>query len=200
MAIFRILFALAFLLNFIIVGVYRRRTQSRGEFRFEEERRLDGILLRLSALAFWGYSLVYVLAPGLLEWSTFNLATTIRLLGALIALTFVPLATRWAQATLGVNITPTVQTRAEHSLVTDGPYAYVRHPLYTIGQIFYVSLALLAASWFLLAISVVSYALIVLRTQREEIHLEQRFGVDYQSYRAQTGRFLPRWRTGREDS
>ena len=37
----------------------------------------------------------------------------------------------WTFQTLGKNLTDTVVTRKDHTLVTTGPYRYVRHPFYT---------------------------------------------------------------------
>jgi protein-S-isoprenylcysteine O-methyltransferase Ste14 len=37
----------------------------------------------------------------------------------------------WTQAVLGKEWSPQLQLRREHHLVTTGPYAWMRHPLYT---------------------------------------------------------------------
>jgi protein-S-isoprenylcysteine O-methyltransferase Ste14 len=55
-----------------------------------------------------------------------------------------------------------------------------------------VANALVAANWFLLAGGLVTFALIVLRTGREEDRLVARFGESYRQYMARTGRFLPK--------
>jgi len=36
----------------------------------------------------------------------------------------------WTLRTLGANLTDTVITRKEHTLVTSGPYRWVPHPFY----------------------------------------------------------------------
>ena len=36
----------------------------------------------------------------------------------------------WTFRSLGTNLTDTVVTRKDHTLVTSGPYRFVRHPFY----------------------------------------------------------------------
>jgi len=64
----------------------------------------------------------------------------------------------WAMYTLGHLFTFVVSIRKDHKLITDGPYAYVRHPSYT-G--FY---GLTATSAFLVATSQLTERVIGLRT------------------------------------
>jgi protein-S-isoprenylcysteine O-methyltransferase Ste14 len=98
----------------------------------------------------------------------------------------------WVFQTLGKNITPTVETREKHELVTGGPYRWVRHPLYTDGSSFFVSLSLVAASWFMGLASVVVLAMLLTRLPKEEEKLIERFGDEYRAYMRRTGRLLPR--------
>ncbi|MGA9115692.1 MAG: isoprenylcysteine carboxylmethyltransferase family protein [Bacteroidota bacterium] len=80
-------------------------------------------------------------------------------------------------------------------LITGGPFAYVRNPLYLGNMVIYagvgwMSLALFpwlliaAAAWFYL-----QYSLIV---AREEEYLAVRFGGEYLRYASRVRRFLPR--------
>ena len=98
--------------------------------------------------------------------------------------------------TLGKNITPTVETREEHELVTGGPYRWVRHPLYTVGTSFFVSLSIVAANWFTGLASLVGLVMLLIRLPKEEEKLIERFGDEYRSYMQRTGRLLPRIKRG----
>ena len=69
------------------------------------------------------------------------------------------------------NLTDTVVTRREHTLVTKGPYRFVRHPFYDALALSVTANALVAANWFLLVGGILTFALIVLRTRREEDRL-----------------------------
>jgi len=80
-------------------------------------------------------------------------------------------------------------------LVTIGPFAHVRNPLYLGNMLMYAGIGLMSMAlfpWLLLAALVwfaVQYYLIV---TREEEYLADRFGEAYAEYRAAVRRFLPR--------
>jgi protein-S-isoprenylcysteine O-methyltransferase Ste14 len=85
-----------------------------------------------------------------------------------------------------------VVTRREHTLVTAGPYALVRHPFYDSVALCVLANALAAANWFLFLTGGLAFVLIIVRTQKEEEKLLARFGDPYRAYMERTGRFLPR--------
>jgi protein-S-isoprenylcysteine O-methyltransferase Ste14 len=75
-------------------------------------------------------------------------------------------------------------------LVTGGPYAYARHPLYTVEMITIVGTAVqFVAPWsWLVALAVV--ALLWIRSHYEEQVLEAAY-PEYGAYRSRTRRFIP---------
>ena len=79
------------------------------------------------------------------------------------------------------------------TLVTTGPYAYVRHPLYAVG-IFLLApgAVLLVGSWLLLSVPPVMYLAARVFIPREEAALAQHYGASFRQYRRRTGRFVPR--------
>lgn len=92
-------------------------------------------------------------------------------------------------------------TRTRHvgapALITNGPYAHVRNPIYVGNFILSLGLCVMAWAWmpymagvFLLAFGF-QYALIV---SLEEEHLQGTFGDEYTRYVDQVPRFLPRFR------
>jgi len=80
-------------------------------------------------------------------------------------------------------------------LVTSGPFAHVRNPLYLGNMMMYAGIGIMSMAlfpWLLLAALVwfaIQYCLIV---TREEEYLAERFGDAYGKYRAAVRRFLPR--------
>ncbi len=92
----------------------------------------------------------------------------------------------------GKNLTDTVVTRREHSLVTSGPYAWVRHPFYDTAALGTMAISLIAANWFILLTGFLVVALLIVRTKTEEEKLLARFGDSYREYMERTGRFIPR--------
>ncbi|MBI3967016.1 MAG: isoprenylcysteine carboxylmethyltransferase family protein [Chloroflexi bacterium] len=142
-----------------------------------------GILMLLIAA-------LYVLRPTWLRWSQVPLPASLRWLAVGVATLCLPLLT-WVLGTLGQNITPTVTTRSQHSLVVTGPYRWVRHPLYTVSLIFWASLGVIAANGLMLVLLAGAFVVLVIRTPAEEARLLERFGEVYQTYCERTGRFLP---------
>jgi apolipoprotein N-acyltransferase len=75
-------------------------------------------------------------------------------------------------------------------LVTGGPYAYVRHPLYSVEIITILGTALQFAAPWSWIIAVIVVVLLWIRSHFEEQVLEQTF-PEYAAYRARTKRFIP---------
>ncbi len=75
-------------------------------------------------------------------------------------------------------------------LVTTGPYAMVRHPLYVVEEIGVIGLAIQFAQPWASLLAFASIGLQVLRSEYEERVLMEEF-PDYAAYRAKTWRFVP---------
>jgi protein-S-isoprenylcysteine O-methyltransferase Ste14 len=116
----------------------------------------------------------------------------LRWIGACLAVFGVPPLLFWTFHSLGKNLTDTVVTRRDHTLVTHGPYRWVRHPFYDVLLLWVVSMSLLTANWLLALFGLTAFAMLVVRTRIEEDKLIERFGDEYREYMARTGRFLPR--------
>lgn len=108
-----------------------------------------------------------------------------------LLLSVVPLAA-WTRAALGANHSRTVSTRQEHALVSSGPCAWIRHPLYSIGIFMWICIALATANALLFALIALFLPLVLSRIRREEANLTRRFGDEYRRYTERTGRLLPR--------
>ena len=76
-------------------------------------------------------------------------------------------------------------------LVTQGPYARVRHPLYVAETLAAAGMAVHFAAWPCFAMLAVHVALQVWRAMNEERVLADAFGAEWVEYRARTRRFLP---------
>jgi len=98
----------------------------------------------------------------------------------------------WAQATLGKAWSPHLQMREEHGLITTGPYAWIRHPIYLALLVFLTGIALSTANWFFIALLVVSIIVLALRIPKEEQMMIEEFGEAYKEYVEKTGIFIPK--------
>jgi protein-S-isoprenylcysteine O-methyltransferase Ste14 len=192
--IFHILAVVVMVASLSISIYYRRRAnQLAGEVSLEEEGSLILNLRRLFGLMLWLSSLVYLINPNWMAWSSLPLPSWLRWLGAVLMVFCLPLIF-WVFSSLDKNVTPTVVTREDHNLVTHGPYRWVRHPLYTVGFLLFTGLSLMAANWFIFTTLILGSFVLIERTSKEEELLTGRFGDEYRDYADHTGRFLPRFR------
>jgi protein-S-isoprenylcysteine O-methyltransferase Ste14 len=176
---------------------YRHRANKSGdEISSKEEGRLILALRSIFGLAGWLSALVYLVNPAWMAWAHLDLPAWVRWSGAVIMAVCLPLI-YWVFSSLGTNVTPTVAIRREHSLVTHGPYRWVRHPLYTVGFCAFVGFSLLSANWFTGVALVLGFSVLSLRTPLEEARLIEKFGDEYRDYMRRTGRYLPRLRGDR---
>jgi protein-S-isoprenylcysteine O-methyltransferase Ste14 len=133
--------------------------------------------------------LAYLLNPGWMAWSSISLPNWLRWVGVGIGVAGGALLI-WTLRSIGKNLTDTVVTRKEHTLVTIGPYRWVRHPFYGSVALCILASSLIAANWFIFLTGVLVLALIAVRTPKEEEKLLARFGDSYRDYMERTGRFL----------
>ncbi len=181
-----------------IIGTYfRLRAASTGEAidRWQEGAvilfgiRLTGFLAIAGLFA-------YLISPTWMAWSSFvrigewHLPNWIRWIGVGVGAVAV-LLVFWTFATLGKNLTDTVVTRKEHTLITNGPYRWVRHPFYGSFVLFVLGLSIAITNWFIPLVCAITLALLIKRTDTEEAKLVKRFGDDYRLYMQKTGRFFP---------
>ena len=61
-----------------------------------------------------------------------------------------------------------IDTERGHRVVSTGPYAWVRHPMYAGAIFYFLGTALLLGSWYAFAIGIVLIAIIALRAVWEE--------------------------------
>ncbi len=78
-----------------------------------------------------------------------------------------------------------VRLQEGHQVVTDGPYRYVRHPMYSGTLLAWVAAALALGSWWMLVPAAMGIALFIWRTAREDATLMEIL-PGYRDYAAQT--------------
>lgn len=140
----------------------------------------------------WLYLPLYVLFPRWMSRTTIAIPTAIRWGPLVVATLGVPAFAYWAQESLAGNVTTTVITKDDHQLVTDGPYHYVRHPLYSAGVVYFSAMAVASGSWHLFLVTTLVLVVPLFRTRNEEAKLLERLGQEYKAYLQRTGRFVPR--------
>ena len=98
----------------------------------------------------------------------------------------------WVQVTLDTQWSPQLQLTKDHRLITTGPYARIRHPLYTGMCGWFISLSLLSANLIFLGACILAFAGLLWRIPREEQMMIETFGDEYKAYMQRTGRFFPK--------
>jgi protein-S-isoprenylcysteine O-methyltransferase Ste14 len=118
-------------------------------------------------------------APDWLRWAGFCLGITSVGLFA------------WTHAVLGRFWSSNLQLRPGHRLIADGPYARIRHPMYSAILGWMISLGLVAANWIPFVFAALAAVNFILRIQPEEKMMLQQFGDEYREYMKRTGRLFP---------
>ena len=119
-------------------------------------------------------------------------APWIGLLG--VALTFAGVAFAiWARHHIGLYWSARVSIVTEHKLIRTGPYAHIRHPIYTGILLGLAGTALVAGEYrALVGLALALYGF-ARKAQKEEAFLAAQFGGDFDEHRRYTGFFLPKF-------
>jgi protein-S-isoprenylcysteine O-methyltransferase Ste14 len=102
------------------------------------------------------------------------------------------LGTLWCYSALGMAWRMGVSRREKTGLVRNGPYRYVRHPIYLFQVVMFVGVLLLLPTAYSLILLAVLLACVILKSHDEEGYLLNLHGSDYEDYRSKTGSFFPR--------
>lgn len=93
---------------------------------------------------------------------------------------------------LGRNWSITLQICEKHELISHGPYALVRHPMYTSFLLMALGQAFLLANWVVGLAGVIGFAILFfLRVDKEERMMLEIFGPEYRAYMDRTKRIIP---------
>jgi protein-S-isoprenylcysteine O-methyltransferase Ste14 len=189
---FRIVLIVGAVILFPIMAYYRLKSQATGEKldRWQEGRFILFTLRPIGVAAMLGL-LAFMINPAWMAWSSVQLPAWLRWSGAGLGVLAAGLLI-WTLRNLGPNLTDTVVTRREHTLVTAGPYRWVRHPFYDSVGLAFLANSLTAANWFLFSTGGLVFILMIIRSRTEEKHLLARFDDSYRVYVERTGRFVPR--------
>lgn len=173
----------------------RQAGESLGADQAAIEREGRGMYLLRWTMFFLLIALLvlYAINPPWMGWIQLPLWGWLRWAGAVIAAAGVMLLA-WSELELGRFWSAQLQLRKGHHLVTTGPYASIRHPLYTGLFGYGVGLGLLTASWGFILLSLIIIYGFLNRVPREEKMLIDKFGDEYRHYMHRTGAFFPRSR------
>jgi len=183
--------AIILLASIVMVAIRAPHGRRRSRILAVRSRRgtLEIVLLTLAWLGFF-LPLIWIATP-LLASADYPLRP-IPLLAGTVCLALGLWLFHLSHADLGDNWSITLEVLDNHSLVTQGVYRRVRHPMYTALLLYSAGQALILPNYVAGLSSAVAMALLVaLRIGPEERMMVEQFGANYRQYAAVTKRLLP---------
>lgn len=192
--VFRInLGAIFFLLSSIRIYYTVAAVKSGSSFSVSRLGSLRALLALFLYVFILLSAFVYILAPSWLAWAVLSLSPALRWFGVGLGIGSVFLLF-WVHRTLGRNFAAPGIIQARQTLITTGPYHWVRHPMYVTFFTISVTVALVTANWIIIIMCLLFGVLLPSVIQIEEQTLLEKFGESYRVYAERTGRFFPRLR------
>ena len=96
----------------------------------------------------------------------------------------------WSHNTIGKFWNVTVDLKENHQLIMEGPYKYIRHPLYTASIISFIGTILIISTWLLAILFIIYLIAYYFMAKQEEKILLEKFGERYKEYIKNTGMFF----------
>jgi protein-S-isoprenylcysteine O-methyltransferase Ste14 len=192
MSIFEIFYWIAIIVEMAIRAPISRKQRKEAK----SERRvtlLEIIMLGLLFLAMFFLPLAYSVTTWL-DFANYSLPNWAGWFGAVL-LMFALLVFWRSHADLGLNWSPSLEIRTEHKLITNGIFAYIRHPMYASQWIWVIAQALLLQNWLAGFLNVLVFVTFYfLRVGAEEKMMLDTFGDEYREYMTRTGAVFPKVR------
>ena len=188
------LFETTYILGLVIATVIR--TWYGIQFRRDEilKKQKESSIVFVG-MALWGIALFLPLFYMYTTWLNFAdywIPFPIGVLGVIIFTIGLWLLWR-SHADLAKNFSPSLFIRQEHTLVTNGVYKHIRHPMYLSFWCWAIGQSLLIPNWFAGPLGIIAFSLIYLtRVKQEEKQLIEHFGDEYREYQKTTGAIFPR--------
>ena len=196
-AFYRILLVVLFALFVSVRGYYRFVKPKHTEPETVEERKTFGkaeAVISFAILGYFGSLILYMLNVVWFTWTQIlNYPDFVRWFGVILALANIPLLA-WIHRTLDRQYSACLQIKESHSLITDGPYSRVRHPMYTVLNGFSFGVSLLTANFLIIGFAVLLIVSFPFVVRKEEQMMLDTFDGEYEEYMKQTSRFFPKLR------
>jgi protein-S-isoprenylcysteine O-methyltransferase Ste14 len=188
-----IVFKLVYWLGVVIQVVVRAPYQKTAREGVKTDRRVsrtENILLVLLSLVAGVLPLVYSVTHWL-DFANYQLPAWLGWSGIFVLA--VSLFIFWrAHADLKSNWSPSLEIRQDHTLVTNGIYGILRHPMYASQLVWVIAQILLMQNWLAGPLDLLFFIpFYFLRVGSEEKMMLETFGDQYRDYKNKTGGIIP---------
>jgi len=174
---------------YVIRFPYARRSRRTPVTRSARGPRETALLL--ASLTGIGLLPLLYVATGFPRFADYRFLPLQASFGVLVALASLAMF-RLTHHALGRNWSISLDVREQHTLVTEGVYRYVRHPMYTAFWLWAVAQALLLPNWVGGFAGLVGFGILFFgRVAREERMMLESFGDEYRAYMSRTYRIIP---------
>jgi protein-S-isoprenylcysteine O-methyltransferase Ste14 len=173
-----------------VIRIPHQRENKKNKIAIDRKTSQEKVLLLLVFVGMVILPLVYVVSPGL-SIADYQLPLWANLLG--VAAFAIGIWLFWrSHHDLGQNWSPTLEVRDGHTLITDGIYQSIRHPMYTSVWLWCLAQALLLPNWIAGLAGILSFGILYFfRINHEEQMMLEQFGEEYQLYMQRTKRLIP---------
>ena len=191
---FRVILSTLYVLVMVVRLYYMRRGSESGQTisRTREERLKLPLLASINVLGSIA-GVVYVFAPQRTRWATLPTPAWSRWVGVGLGIISLPLFA-WIHHALGKNWSMALVIKEEHTLVSSGPFPWVRHPMYSTFFLQSLAFFLLSSNWVIGGGWLGQGIVVATRVRDEEALMTEEFGDQYRAYMQRSGRYLPRIR------
>ena len=189
MTVLKLVYWLGVVIQVVVRAPYQK-TAREGVKTDRRVSRTENILLVLLSLVAGVLPLVYSVTHWL-DFANYQLPAWLGWTG--VFLLAVSLSIFWrAHADLKSNWSPSLEIRQDHTLVTNGIYGILRHPMYASQLVWVIAEILLMQNWLAGPLDLLFFIpFYFLRVRSEEKMMLDTFGDQYRDYMNKTGGIIP---------
>ena len=192
MLIFKIAYWAGLIIQFVVRMPFSKMWRA-GTKTVQRISPTETILLGLLMVGNLVTPLIYSLTNWL-DFANYSLPTWMGWLGVLLMACALFIFAR-SHTDLKSNWSPSLEIRTDHTLITNGIYRSIRHPMYASQWVWVIAQALLLQNWLAGPIGLIVFIpFYFLRVQAEEKLMLDTFGEQYRVYMSKTGGVIPRLR------
>jgi protein-S-isoprenylcysteine O-methyltransferase Ste14 len=164
-------------------------------FRARKNKKTEpgGSRLAISLVAIGVFELLFRsrLTSRMLQDSFMPYTPSVRYFGILLLWGGVAFAI-WARYHIGEYWSARVAIKEDHRVIDSGPYAHIRHPIYSGILLGLIGTALAVGNWRAVIAFIVILVVLILKALAEEKLLTEQLGDAYVEYKERTGMLIPR--------